>query len=43
MQDPEQPPEETEVSVTPTMLHIMGQQNLLQRTGYRANETELEE
>lgn len=29
--------------MTPTMLHIMGQQNLLQRTGYRANEAELEE
>lgn len=28
---------------TPTMLHIMGQSNLLQRTGYRKEDAELEE
>lgn len=37
LQDP------NEVVETPTMLHIMGQNNLLQRTGFRKDDTELEE
>lgn len=28
---------------TPTMVHIMGQSNLLQRTGFRGGEAELED
>ncbi|KAL4424315.1 hypothetical protein ABPG75_001616 [Micractinium tetrahymenae] len=32
-----------EVVETPTMLHIMGQNNLLQRTGFRKDDAELEE
>ena len=31
------------VGDTPTMLHLMGQNNLLQRTGFRGGETELED
>ena len=32
-----------EVIETPTMVHIMGQSNLLQRTGFRGGEAELED
>jgi hypothetical protein len=28
---------------TPTMLHIMGQNNLLQRTGFKQGDVELED
>lgn len=38
------PQERAEVVETPTMVHIMGgQNNLLQRTGFRGGETELED
>lgn len=32
--------EKEEVVETPTMLHIMGQNNLLQRTGFRGGDAE---
>ena len=35
--------EKEEVVETPTMLHIMGQNNLLQRTGFKQGDVELED